>query len=131
MVGLFKYLFFRIHWWNTNVIRNENYPIFGAIIGVASFQSLNIKFISDFILYVILDRRDLIVNQTKTVGIIVVTIVLVLNGIYYQKFGVEVIEKFKSYSKDKRTRHDVIILFYIIITLVSTIGLAYMIRNNY
>jgi hypothetical protein len=71
------------------------------------------------------------VNQTKTVGIIVVTIVLVLNGIYYQKFGVEVIEKFKSYSKDKRTRHDVIILFYIIITLVSTIGLAYMIRNNY
>lgn len=131
MFGLFKYLFFKIYRWNNNIIKNNSYPILGAVIGVSFFQILNIKFITDFIIYVLLDRKDLIVEQGKIVGILIVTIVLVLNGFYYNRYGIKIIEKIKSFTKSLRRKRDVISIAYIIITLITTFGLAFMIRNNF
>lgn len=130
MVGLFKYLFYRVYWWNTSIIKNESYPLFGAVVGVSFFQVFNIMFVSDFILYIFLERRDLVVQQDRIIGIIIVTIVLALNGFYFHKKYATIIEKAKKLEASNKRLMDVFVLIYITMTLMTTIGLAYMIRNN-
>lgn len=131
MVGLFKYLFYRVNWWDNRIVKNNSYPIFSAVLGVSFFHVLNIKFISDFILYIILQRRDLIVNQDKVVGLIVVSTILVFNWIYFRRIHSVTIEKIEQLAKSQKRIWDVVIILYMLISLITTIGLAYIIRNNY
>ncbi len=130
MVGLFKYLYYRVHWWDSVVIKNNSFPVFSNVLGVSFFQVLNIKFISDFIFYVMMNRKDLIVHQDRIVGILIITSIVVVNWLYFSKKSSEVIKVCSELLKSKKVTWDIVLIFYILATLVTTIGLAYMVRNN-
>jgi len=130
MVGLFKYLFYRVYWWDNAVIKNSGYPIFSAVIGVSFFQVFNIKFICDFIFYIVLKRKDLIVQQDKIIGIIIVSLVLVINWAYFYKNSSATLEKIKRFNATQKKIWDTIVIAYMLITLMTTIGLACAVRNN-
>ncbi|MGQ1786746.1 hypothetical protein [Saccharicrinis sp. GN24d3] len=130
MVGLFRYLFYRVYWWDNTVVKNNSYPVFSAVIGVTFFQVFNVKFINDFIFYIILQRKDLIVQQDKIIGIAIITIILGLNWIYFHKKASMLLEKIKQLKTNHKRILDITIIVYMILTIITTIGLAYMVRNN-
>lgn len=130
MVGLFRYLYYRSCWWDNHVVKDSTYIILSSAISVSFFQVLNIKFLSDLVFYALLDRRDLVVQQDKIVGILIVSAVLVVNYFYYHKMASSISQGIKNLNIHKRRIWDAIIIIYMIITIVTTIGLANMIRNN-
>jgi len=131
MVGLFKYLYYRVYWWDNRIVKNNSYPIFSTVLGISFFHVLNIKFLSDFFLYIILNRRDLIVNQDKVYGFVVVFFIISINWIYFKRIHPVVLAKMEQLDKKQKRIWDIVIILYMLITLATTIGLAYIIRNNY
>lgn len=131
MVGLFKYLYYRVYWWDNRIVKNPSYPIFSTVLGVSFFHVLNMKFLIDFIFYIVLNRKDLIVNQDKVYGFIVVFLIISINWIYFKRIHPVVLDKMEQLNKKQKRIWDIVIVLYMLISFATTIGLAYMIRNNY
>lgn len=132
MVVFFEFAFSRFYLWNTKIVGNTSYPVFASSVAVALFQVLNLKFLFDFLFYVILNRRDLVIKNGSVYGYVIVTLVLLSNLYFFQKRkNIKDILKWvgKLTKKQKRNR---ILQFaaYLVFSLTTTLYLAYLIRNN-
>ncbi len=128
----FDYFFYRNYWWDIKIIKNKDYPIFASIVGVSFFQVMNVFFIKSFIQFQLLDRKDVLDNEQNLLGIIIVAIILVANYIYFNKSKryKNIINKYRLWNSNRKYIYDILSVFYIIVTFISTIMIAYSVRNN-
>lgn len=120
MIKLFDYLFFRVFWWNESIVKEKGMPILSTIIGVALFPYLNLL----TLLYtIILLRYDglPILPKWSIVLIGIFVVVSVYYGLVFKRDYKEIIKENKAYSKKEKTKKDIVIISYIILTFASLV----------
>jgi len=85
-MNFFEYLFCRLYWWNTKIIKENVAPIMYSISGLSMFQTLSV-FPLYCIFYVFLFKSYYI---SGTLGfnpfLVIGVIVIVINILYFNKF---------------------------------------------
>lgn len=116
MKRLFDHLFFRIYWWNIKIVKDSDFPIFSALIGLAFFHSLNIT----TLIFVILIMNDWQMLYHKWVHLFLLFLILLIDFFIYVYKGKsnEIIEV--EGLKDKRSiiKKDIAILIYMIVSII-------------
>ena len=121
-MNFFEYLFCRLYWWNTKIIKEDVAPIMYSISGLSMFQTLSI-FPIYCILYVLLFDSYLIkgtlgINPFLAIGIIVIFI----NSLYFKKAKYTVLlKKFDKVPKEKKKRTDIYCIIYIVAIIVVNV----------
>lgn len=126
-------IFFNVNYWLTvRFFKNKDYPIFSTIIVVAFYQIFSILFILDFVLFQILDRRDIILERSKISGFIVITIILIFNYIYFynKERYKKILSKYKNLDKEKKTLYNILCITYMVLVIVLNICSIYSFKNN-
>lgn len=126
----FDYLYYRISWWNTHVIKDNSFLPMTNVFGVSALQCLNFVTIKGIIIVAFLpDIQDPSRNYT----LISISIVIALNYFYYvhNRRYESIIRHYSSLSKEKLRRHDFILITYIACTFISLIVAIVIGRAHY
>jgi len=115
------------YWLANKVFSNKEIPIFSAVINISIIQIFTIDFLFELLVYQTYHRRDLTLNSEK-IGYILITIILILNWMYYSKHSNEILKKFET--KNEKLIYKVIFITYIFMLIISTILMSISIRNN-
>ncbi len=132
VLSVFHNFFGVAYWLSTRVYKNKEYPIFSSIISIALYQFLTLLVLFYFVFYQILNRRDLILDESKIFGYIVITIILGLNFYYFQHLNKarEAINGFNNLPKRSKLFYKITFISYTFLIVGLLIGMAYSIRNN-
>ena len=120
MKTLFNHLFYRVYWWNRNVLKEKDSLLYSTIIGISVFHALNYcTIIFAFFLYVIKDP----LAYPKWAHIIMIVLIPLINYTIYWPKGYYkfVISEASNQPKDTLIKRDYILIAYIIITISSFI----------
>jgi len=106
----FEYLFCRLHWISTEIVKEKDTPRAASIFGLSAYQGFTIVPLYD-ITYVFLFKSHYIedvlgINPYLIIGVIV----LVINIFYFNyksKYAV-LLEKFKNMPIRKRKKRDIL-----------------------
>jgi hypothetical protein len=121
-MNFFEYLFCRLYWWNTKIIKEKNIPFAYSISGLAMFHTLNV-FPIYCILYVLLFDSYRIggtlgINPFLTIGVIVIFI----NCLYFKKPKYPVLlKKFEKIPTKKKKKMDILCIVYIVTIIVVNV----------
>ena len=121
-MNFFEYLFCRLYWWNTQIIKEKDIPIVYSISGLAMFQTLSI-FPIYCILYVLLFdsyhiKGTIGLNPFLIIGIIIIFI----NYLYFRKPKYPILlKKFKDIPKEQKRKKDILCIIYIVSLLVVNV----------
>ena len=118
----FDYLFYRIYWWNTKVIKQKESPFFYTIAGVSAFYIINNTTI---IISIYLLFNKSISHYPKLIQIAIMIFILCYCYYYYmhKRDREEIITYFKSLDPKKIKRLNFWLIIYIILTIISHIGI--------
>ena len=132
MMNFFEYLFCRLYWWNTQIIKERVTPTSYSISGLAMFHALSIFPIYG-IFYVLLFKSFYI---NKILGInpflIITAISFILNYLYFRKPKYTVLlKKFEKIPKEKKKKKDILCIIYIAsLIVVNVIFFIYFRSKN-
>jgi len=120
----FDFLFYRIYWWNKDILKEKNTVLFNTIIGLSAFFILNITtLLFGFFLYCLRDSSA----YPKWLHIVMMILTVVITyTIYVPKYKV-IIAKFsntKGFAK-----RDIYLLAYILVTIILFIFISIQFRN--
>lgn len=121
-MNFFEYLFCRLYWWNTQVIKEKITPTSYSIAGLSGFQMLNaIPIYSTF--YVLLFNSY---HMERILGlspfVVVGFIFLIINFLYFRKPKYTVLlKKFEKTPKEKKKRMDIYCIVYIASLIVINV----------
>ncbi len=131
-MNFFEYLFCRLYWWNTKIIKEKVTPTSYSISGLAMFHTLSIIPAYSF-LYVLLFKsfyiKDILgINPFLIIGIIS----FILNYLYFRKQKYTVLlKKFEKIPKEKKKKRDILCIVYIIsIIVINVICFNYFRSKN-
>lgn len=130
-MNFFEYLFCRLYWWNTHIIKENIVPIFYATIGLTVFQSFSLIPLYDYI-YVYLYKSF---NIRDVWGIrpyyIICTSVLLINYIYFRRARYTVLfQKFKGFPEKEKKKRDIYCVIYIILIFIVNILTSIYFRQH-
>ncbi len=132
-MNLFDYMYCRLYWWNTKMLKEKETPSFYSIVGLSVFQSFGIIPIVDAC--GIFVWGSTYVNAILSVShlyLILGLIILVVDSIYYDKERRKRLYLiFINLIVDKKKKLDVFCLLYIIIIVVLNVLLSNYMRLKY
>ena len=115
----FNYLFYRLYWWNTKIIKETTVPVFYASIGLATFQGLN--FISFYFLFSVYIFNNY--NTSKEMTMLLGGIICLFNLLYYgiNKRYLKIIKTNEFKSVKEKRKKDFFCILYILFTILLSI----------
>lgn len=130
-MNFFEYLFCRLYWWNTQIIKENVVPVFYSITGLSVFQGFSIiplySLLHLFITKSFLFGRLFGLNPFLIIGIVV----LLIDFLYFRKPKYEVLlKKFKKISKEEKRKKDILCIIYIVSIIVANILLMVYFRAH-
>ena len=131
-MNFFEYLFCRLYWWNTEIIKEKDIPVFYSIVGLAVFHGFSIIPIFGF-LYVLIYNSYYIDESFLGMSpfLIIVIVALVINFLYFGKKQSVLYKQFKKIPKQKKKRKDILCIIYIAsIIIVNTFTFIYFRSKN-
>lgn len=123
------YLYYRISWWNTHVIKDTSFLPMSNVFGVSALQVLNLFTITGLILSFLFPGTKFPPN---IIQIIIISTIILINYFYYvhRKRYTSILSKYSSYERSTLRKYDFILIMYIACTFISmvitiVIGRAY------
>ncbi len=129
ILDIFFYINYNITF---KLFKNKEYPVFSSIVVITFYQVFTLLFILDFILFQILDRRDVVLERSEILGFIIITIILIFNYFYFHKKEryKKIINKYNEVNKQKVNLYYTISIVYMIFIILLNIYSVYSIKNN-
>ena len=127
------HIFFSVNYWITKYIfKNREYPLFSTIAVVSLYQFFTLLFFYDIVFYQIYNRRDLVIDDSKIIGFLVFTVILLINYFYYIKStrAKKIITNFNKLEMKVKFIYKSISIFVMLLIVFFTILMSYSIRNN-
>lgn len=119
-----------INWLVTDIFKNKDYPYFATIVFLTTYEVLTLLLIFDVTNYHFLNDRDIIVNDNRIIGTIIITLIFGFNYKFYQnKVGRYAVE-FKNQNNSNKSVIKLFSILYLLSITGLTIYNAYLIRNN-
>lgn len=119
MRSFFNHLFYRVYWWNTEIVKENDIPIFSTILGVSAVHLFNILTTLFLILYyVILDIHFI----NKTVYVIISILIVLFNYLYFirsNRYKIILKGHKNNISRKSIRNKDIGIIIYIVLSVVS------------
>ena len=131
-MNFFEYIFCRLYWWNTQIIKEKVTPTSYSISGLAMFHTLSVFPIFD-IIYVFLFRSF---HIEKILGIhpffIIAVIIFILNYLYFRKKKcTALLKQFEKIPKEQKRKKDILCIVYIAtIIIVNVLFTIYFRKQN-
>jgi hypothetical protein len=115
------YLYFRVHWWNTNVVKDTSFLLLTNVFGVSVFAVLNLT--SILILLLVYVWNDGFYLYTKNAQIALITLIAIINYFIFahKTRYADVVKRFSAYDRQTIKRYDHWLLMYIFLTVMLTI----------
>jgi len=131
-MNFFEYLFCRLYWWNTKIIKEDVVPIYYSRLGLAVFQGFTI--IPFYAIFNVLLFGSFHIKKILEINpfIIIIAIAFVVNVLYFSKSRSTVLlKKFEKIPKEKKKRTDILCIIYIVtIIVVNVLFVAYFRGKN-
>ena len=130
-MNFFEYLFCRLYWWNTVVIKEEVTPLFYSILGLSVFHTYTIVPLY-CILYVLIYDSFYLEDILNLSPFVIINIIFFITDLIFFRNKQRVLYKrFKEISKQEKKRKDVLCIVYITsIIVVNTFFLLYFRSKN-
>lgn len=122
------YLFYKIYWWNTKIIKQKDSPFFYSIMGLSAFYIVNYTTIIFFALLLI---NGNILIYPKWIQIVVMSIIVCYCYYYYmhKRDRYRIIQYFEGLNAIKIKRLNLSLVIFIILTVVCHIGIVIYIKE--
>ncbi len=120
MIRLLDHLFYRMYWWNTNIVKEKDLTLFSALLGVATFHVIN--FSTLIFCYFVFVAKD-VTTYPKWAHILLMITILIVDYIYFIhncRYKKIVEDNFKS-SRSELKRNDFYIIIYMSISIFAVI----------
>jgi len=128
----FEYLFCRLYWWNTQIVKEKDIPVFYSIVGLAAFHGFSIIPIFGFLYVLIFDSyyiKDTVFGLSPFLIIGIIT--LVIDFLYFRNKQSILYKQFKKIPKQKKKRKDILCIIYIAsIIIVNIFAFIYFRSKN-
>ena len=131
-MNFFEYLFCRLYWWNTKIVKEKEMPVYYSIMGISVFHGFSILPIFD-VLYVWIFDSYYIENIFFGLDtyLVIGVIVLAIDFLYFRNKQPILHKQFKKIPKQKKKRMDVLCIIYIAsIIVVNTLFTIYFRSKN-
>ena len=130
-MNFFEYLFCRLYWWNTVVIKEEVTPLFYSILGLSVFHTYTIVPLYNIAFVLIYKTYYLEEILALSPYFIINIIFFIIDLIYFRNKQPILYKQFKKIPKQKKTRMDVWCIIYIVsIIVVNTLFMFYFRSKN-
>jgi len=129
MVKFYEYFFYRMYWYYVEKgkedIGNET---LSCVFGMSIFPMLNYITIYEYVKYLLYGNNPVNVWEYW----IPLTIMLVCNYLYFfqKNRKKRIVDYWSKISKKKKYILDVVLVFYMIVSLLSSMWMFYMLVNN-
>jgi len=119
MLTFFDYVFYKAcKFYDRGKPENAGIPGLSILVLLQVCNLLSIL----FLISIVIENRNIL---SKLLVISICVFLFIANGVRYNKHPYETLkERWDSEQEDKRTKRQLFVLFYIIISVVSFIGLA-------
>ena len=131
-MNFFEYLFCRLYWWNTKIVKEKEMPVYYSIMGISVFHGFSILPVFD-VLYVWIFDSYYIENIFFGLDtyLVIGVIVLAIDFLYFRNKQPILHKQFKKIPKQKKKRMDVLCIIYIAsIIVVNTLFTIYFRSKN-
>ena len=131
-MNFFEYLFCRLYWWNTEIVKEKEIPVYYSIMGISVFHGFSILPIFD-VLYVWIFDSYYIENILFGLDtyLVIGVIVLEIDFLYFRNKQTVLYKQFKKIPKQKKKRMDILCIIYIVsIIVVNTLFTIYFRSKN-
>jgi hypothetical protein len=121
-MNFFEYLFCRLYWWNTQIIKEKEIPIFYSTTGLSVFQGFTIIPLYS-VMKVWITESFLIgeifgLSPFLIIGIIIFTI----DFFYFsKKRHAKLYHQFNKMKKQEKKKKDILCISYIIVIIVVNV----------
>ena len=130
-MNFFEYLFCRLYWWNTEVIKEEVTPLFYSILGLSVFHTYTIVPLYCILYVLIYDSFYLEDILNLSPFVIINIIFFIIDLIYFRNKQPILYKQFKKIPKQKKKRMDALCIIYIAsIIVVNTLFMFYFRSKN-
>ena len=130
-MNFFEYLFCRLYWWNTVVIKEEVTPLFYSILGLSVFHTYTIVPLYNIAFVLIYKTYYLEEILALSPYFIINIIFFIIDLIYFRNKQPILYKQFKMIPKQKKKRMDVWCIIYIVsIIVVNTLFMFYFRSKN-
>lgn len=121
-IHIIDYLYYRINWWNTHVIKDNEFKVITNSIGVSALIGLNI--ISIILIIISFNHLRIELIDNKIYRNIIITILLLVVYSYFKFFNnhAKIINRYDSYGIGKKRPMDRVLITYIAATISLLIG---------
>jgi hypothetical protein len=117
MQSFFDYLYYKA----CKLYAKEDGAALSGVVVVAVLQMFNL--LAFFFLMDIILKRKLPLN--KIMVLLILAILVILNGIRYNKITYAILdEKWKNEIESKKIKHQLLVLLYVSVSVISGVGLA-------
>ena len=131
-MNFFEYLFCRLYWWNTKIVKEKEMPVYYSIMGISVFHGFSVIPIFDVLYLWIFNSYHIEkfifgLNPYLTIGVIAI----VIDFLYFRNKQTVLYKQFKKIPKQKKKRMDVLCIIYIAsIIVVNTLFMFYFRSKN-
>jgi hypothetical protein len=119
-----------LNWLVKDVFKNKEYSYFATIVLLTGCEVLTFLFIFDFSFYHLLDNRELIVNDDRILGTILISIIFIFNLWFYKnrlnKYNLD----FSIIEDSKKRNIKILSVLYLILIISLIMYNSYLIRYN-
>ena len=130
-MNFFEYLFCRLYWWNTVVIKEEVTPLFYSILGLSVFHTYTIVPLYCILYVLIYDSFYLEDILNLSPFVIINIIFFIIDLIFFRNKQRVLYKQFIKIPKQEKKRKDVLCIVYITsIIVVNTFFLLYFRSKN-
>ena len=131
-MNFFEYLFCRLYWWNTKIVKEKEMPVYYSIMGISVFHGFSVIPIFDVLYLWIFNSYHIEkfifgLNPYLTIGVVA----LGIDFFYFRNKQPILYKQFKKIPKQKKKRMDVLCIIYIVsIIVVNTLFTIYFRSKN-
>ncbi len=130
-MNFFEYLFCRLYWWNTEVIKEKVTPLFYSILGLSVFHTYTIVPLYNIAFVLIYKTYYLEEILALSPYFIINIIFFIIDLIYFRNKQPILYKQFKKIPKQKKKRIDALCIIYIAsIIVVNTLFMFYFRSKN-
>jgi hypothetical protein len=124
----FDYLFCRLYWWNTQIIKEKDIPVGYSVVGLSVFQACTVLPIYMLLYYFKVWTGDYDILNIDP-GFVFVTIIIIANYFYFKKERYTVLlKKFDKMQKSIKRKIDILCIVYILMIIISNVVIVIVYR---
>lgn len=110
--------------------KGEFYGFYSTIFSFSALISLNVLFFEGILLFHVGDKRSILFKLLEWEKFVVPTLIILVSYWYFKNRFNTISKQFNTYSIQKKNTIRIWSLFYIVVTVISSIFILYSVRNN-